>query len=184
MSRIGKKPIELPEKVQAEIGQKDSSGLSQQDVGRLDVPMQDSLTVGVTQRVPDCSYDFEDPILCRPAAVQNRLERLAFNKFHHQEWLPEMISEVVDRNDVGVVELGDHLCLPLEPPQELGILHKGGMHYLDGDVAVQRRMVRLEDRSHSALAELLDDPIRADVFAWLEGHGGCLRLRLDNHQII
>jgi hypothetical protein len=45
-------------------------------------------------------------------------------------------------------------------------------------------MIGLEDRRHPALTELLDDSILTDVFAWLEGHAGGLRPRLDDQLII
>jgi hypothetical protein len=100
-----------------------------------------------------------------------RFAERACSETHHQIWVAVVLGKVVDGDDVRVVELGDNACLTLKARQKVGVFHKGRMHHLDGDVAIQRRVVGLVDRGHTSLAQLFDDAIRAYVFAVCEGHG-------------
>ena len=90
---------------------------------------------------------------------QARLERVALDVFHHQVGLPVFLGEVVDRHDVGVLETGDGFGLALESLLEVRVLQKDRMQNLDGDIAIEGGVIRLVDRRHTALAELLDDPV-------------------------
>ena len=69
-----------------------------------------------------------------------------------------------------MLELGDHPRLAREAREEGGILTEGRMQDLDRDVAVERGVIGLVDRGHAALAELLEDAVRADILTVGERH--------------
>src|SRR5262249_13042628 len=73
--------------------------------------------------------------------------------------------EVEDSDDVAVVELGDGLRLALEALAELLVPAEGGGDGLDGHEPVEDRVVGLVDLAHCSLADLVDDPVLAQLRA-------------------
>ena len=66
--------------------------------------------------------------------------------------------EVVERHDVGMLETSDELCLGLEAPDERAIIGEIGTDHLDGNVAIERRMMRSVHAAERTFAdELLQD---------------------------
>ena len=86
-----------------------------QDVGRLEVAVDDACIVRVLQAVADltqvapCGQRVERP------SIQDVAQRAAADQRHGQERDTLRDLEVVDREDVGVVQLGERLGLGLEP---------------------------------------------------------------------
>ena len=82
-----------------------------------------------------------------------------------------MFGEVVDRHNVGMFQLGDHLGFAAEARQEVGVLSQGGVHPFDRHIAVQGGVVGFVHGGHAPLSELFDDPVGAYVFAGCKSHG-------------
>ena len=79
--------------------------------------------------------------------------------------------------DVGVVHQGQGLTLGLEAGDDLRAVH-AGLDDLQGDLALDRLgLLRHEDGAHAALADLLQELVRADdrAGAFAEGDSGRLR---------
>jgi hypothetical protein len=104
------------------------------------------------------------------AACEAGLEGFTLDELHHQVGLPLVFGEVVDRNDVGVFEFGHHPRFAGEPCCKGRILAERRMQDLDGHVSVEAGVVRLIDRRHSTLAELLQDAVRAHILTVGERH--------------
>src|SRR5262249_56960069 len=76
------------------------------------------------------------------------------------------------RDDRVVAEGGRRLRLPGEPAPRRGAAGQDRGHHLDGYVAVQRRLVRLEDDAHAPLTDdllHLVDAERAEQFRAVGG---------------
>ena len=66
-----------------------------------------------------------------------------------------------DRHDVGVVQLGRGLRLPLEPPHLLGVQQRTGRKHLERHAAAQRLLLGLVHHTHTAAADLAEDAVIA-----------------------
>ena len=75
---------------------------------------------------------------------------------------PSSLAHVVDRDDVGMAQAGAGLGFAEEAGAELvGDLDVGGDH-LEGDGAIEDRVMGLEDRAHATASEPLDDVVLPD----------------------
>ena len=95
---------------------------------------------------------------------------LTFDRRHDQEVDPVLAADVVQRANVRVVQAGDGLRLALEPLLEIGV--RGDMlgEHLDGDGAVESRVPRLVDFSHTASPDGGDDLIRPELPSGFKRH--------------
>ena len=126
-----------------------------QDVVRLDVPMDDPLLVGMFQsaragddhveRVADGELaEFSEP----------RLHAAAVDILHGAIVKTVGFADTVTAHDVGVIEPGHDTRLALEALDELRIRGQVPGEHLDGGVAVQAELACHVDRAHAAGAEL------------------------------
>ncbi len=100
------------------------------------------------------------------------LERLAFQKLHHDEGLPLVLVDVVDGADAGVVEGRGGPGLALEALLGLVAREEPLGQELERDLAAQAGVLGLVDDAHAPAAELLEDAVVGDGLA---GHGDALR---------
>ena len=146
-----------------------------QHVGRLDVPVDDPLLVGVLHRPADLGEQAQPLPDAQPAAVAELGDGDALDQLH-DEVRPAAVGAagVEHPGDVRVLHEGQRLPLRLEPVQ-----HGAGVHprldRLQGHPPADRvPLLGHEDDPHSALADLLDQRVRADDGA---GHFDCVRRR-------
>ena len=92
---------------------------------------------------------------------QRTLERLAFNKSHHQS----MILNSIDLRDIRVIQRRQNLCLARKASHPLGILREGLWKYFDRDVTMQFRVRGAIDLTHPSFAQLGGDVIVRDGLA-------------------
>jgi hypothetical protein len=146
---------------QAEVGQLDVAGaLLQQDVGRLDVAVDQPLGVGGGQPGGRLRADAQDLLqLRRRPAVEPVLQRLPRDQLHHQvgETAGLVLVNLVDGDDVLVRDLGRGPGFAAEAV--LGRLVAGELRVedLERHGPLQARVDRLEDDAHAAAADLLHD---------------------------
>jgi hypothetical protein len=128
--------------------------LRHQDVGRLQVAMDDPLLVRGVERVADLDARLDGLIEGhRPG------DGLAVDELHHEVAAAVVLADVVQRADVRVVERRDRLRLALEP------LGERAFHGLHRDVAVETRVFGAIDVAHSPGASRLDNFVRTETFA-------------------
>ena len=128
--------------------------LVEEDVGWLHIPMDHAFPMRLPERrqqvAPEftCGVDRQTPML-----LEMRLEGLALQVVHHIEVQAVTFIDLVNRNDVGVSQIGedasfvDELLDGLDRPQ-FGPQHLDGHGTVEGDVAGQVH------RSHAAASEL------------------------------
>src|SRR5271169_4242455 len=95
--------------------------LGDENVGGLDVAVDDSFAVGGIERVGNLNGDVEYGLSVQRAAGDAVLQRRPVQKLHGDERLPVLLTDVIDRADVGVTEGGRSLCLALEASQSLRV---------------------------------------------------------------
>ena len=72
-------------------------------------------------------------------------------------------APVVNRQDVGVPEIGDHLRFLLEAAKEGRIGRVVSREHLDSDVAIHARLARLVDGRETTLSQAGDDTILSEL---------------------
>ena len=88
----------------------------EQDVGRLQVPVQDAALVRVVYRPCHRYQELSGPALLvfaahGPRLMGQGLGQAAAKQFHAEIGVPVVLAVLVDRHDVRVVQVGDRLRL-------------------------------------------------------------------------
>src|SRR5271157_267702 len=141
-----------------------------ENVRRLDVPMDDPLRVRRVQRVGELDRQVQQSIERKGRALPSRgsaersptnqlLERLPLQQFHGNERSTAVLVDVVDGADTGMIEGGRGLSLALEALQGLMVPGHFLRQELEGDEAVELGVFGLIDHTHSAAAEFLHDAV-------------------------
>ena len=94
-------------------------------------------------------------------------QRLAFEQLRHDVRGALVVTRVVDREDVGMVEQARGARLLLEAAQPVGVGREGGGQDLDRHIARQARVAGAVDLAHSSRAQERGDLVGPDL-----GSGG------------
>ena len=138
---------------QPEVADVRLAALVEQDVGRLQVAVQDAPLVRVVHRLghgrdhphggPGIGGEVRQPL--GEARAGDQL---------HREVAPLLVPpDLEDRHDVRVVEPRHGLGLVLEPPEIVLGGQQAGLEHLQGDGSVEADLARLVDDPHAAPAE-------------------------------
>ena len=132
--------------------------LPEQDVGRLDVAVDDAGAVRVVERLGDGAHDLDRAARLDLAAREHVGERLPLHVLHDEQDGLVVLLGVEDRDEVRMAEGGAELGLALEAAG-VHVVVLGGMHPLDGHIAVEPLVARQVDGRHAARAKPADHPI-------------------------
>src|ERR1700674_4225832 len=92
-----------------------------EEIGRLDVTVNDALRVGSVKRICDLYTKVEKLLRIKRAAVQQMFERGPVKKLHSDEGTPLEIADFVDGANVGMVESRSSSSFTAESFEGLGI---------------------------------------------------------------
>ena len=151
----------------AEIGDLGRTVASQDDVGRFDVPVDDTERVGVVERGGDVGGD---PGCLRGAETvtggEHLLEVPALDVLHRDVDQPRLgvLADVVDRDDTGMVEAARGLRLADEALSEfVGVVGvEIDSHGFQRHPAIDDRVPRPVDHAHGASTQRFFNLIAAD----------------------
>ena len=147
---------------QAEVGDAGRPVLGDEDVGRLDVAVDDAARVGGGQAVGDLGGDGQGLGRGQGAALDLGPQALAAAEGHGDEHAPVLaLADLVDGADVRVVEDGGGLGLVDEALAGLGVVDELRGQELEGDGAAELEVVGLVDDAHAAAADLAEEAIFA-----------------------
>ena len=124
-----------------------------EDVGRLDVAMDDPAGVGGVQGVCDLCAQVEHFVGRQGLAGDHLPQRLAFQQFHGDEGLPGGFVDFVDRANVRMIERGGSLGFALKTAEGLRVLGKVLGQKFQSDGASELEVFRLVDDTHAARAQ-------------------------------
>jgi hypothetical protein len=136
-----------------------------EDVGRLDVPVDDALPMGGTQPVGDLDRDLKEDLRGQRTAGDALLERLALQSFHAQEGLALMVADVVDGADVRMVERRGGARLALEALPGVRLVESISGQELERNEPTEPRVLGFVDLAHASGANLRDDLVVQDGLA-------------------
>ena len=132
----------------------------QPDVGRLDVPVDQTAFVGGRQALghfPADAQHFRQRQLA--LALKAVVQRLAFEELHGQEGDAAVLADLVDGDDVIVLEGGRRPGLAQETLLGRVAGGQAGQHGLQGDETLQLGILGLEDDAHAAGSEHLKNTV-------------------------
>ena len=146
---------------------------AEQDVGRLDVAMDQPDGVRGVERGADLEADRGDAVGGQPVlARQQPLQVGALDVAHDEVEVAGLLARRVDRDDVRVVDRRGHARLALEALAEAGVARAVRGDQLDRDGAAERELGRAVDDAHAAAPGDRLDAAAGDLGAWEQvGHG-------------
>lgn len=133
-----------------------------ENVGGLDVAMDDALGVSGLQGVGDGGCDFEDGLKIHGARGDGVFEGKAIEEFHGDEGFAVFLADVIDGADVGVIESGGGLGFALEARKSLGIAGDVVGEEFKGDETMKAGVFGFVDNAHAATADFIDDAVVGD----------------------
>ncbi len=142
---------------QAEVREQRPPVRMDEDVGWLQVAVHDARVVRVLQTVADLAQVSPRAEGVKRPAFDDVAQRPSTHQRHGQERHSVRHLEVVDREDVRVIELGQRLGLGLESLHEVPVFKQLLRQRLERDLATQRLLHRAVHDRHPAPAEALDD---------------------------
>ena len=153
--------------------------LGHENVGGLDVPVNDALGVRRVKRIRRLHAQRQQGIQLHGPVLDHMLESFAVQEFHGDERKAVLLANVVDRADVGVVECGRGLGFALETAERLRVAGHFIGKELQGHEATQPCVLGFVDHTHAAAAQPLKDAV---VRYGLADHQGQI-LRGRNRQV-
>jgi hypothetical protein len=145
----------------------------EEDVGGFEIAMDDAGPVRLVERVSDLDRDPQRVVDVERAKFQTSLERFALQELHDQERPAVLVPDVVERADVGMIQLRDRPRLAVEPFAKLRV---GGQRFgqdLDRDDAIEPRIASLIDLAHAARSDGGENLVRAEAGTGGKGQTAC-----------
>ena len=138
----------------AEIGQLCGAVAQDDDVLRLDVLMDDAARMRMNEGARDLFCE-ENTLLPRQAALLLKifLEGHALDELHHDIIRAVLVSDVIDRNDIVMAELGDSTGLDGKALADVGVLGELLLEDLDRHISSEYGIARAVNYRHAADAD-------------------------------
>ena len=133
-----------------------------EDVGGLDVPVDDVLGVSGVERVCDLDAEVEKEFEVESFAFDEVLQGAAVEKLHDDEGLTALLADVVNRADVGVIEGGCGFGLAAEASEGLRVAGQAFGKEFQGDGTMKAGVFGLIDDTHATAAELIQDAVMGE----------------------
>ena len=121
-----------------------------EQIGRLDVAMDDARRVRGIERVGDLLAEIEQIVDRQRTARDARLQRLAFQQLHHHELLAVVLADVVQRADVRMAQRRDDARFAKEAVHRVGHAAGVGREQLERHVTPEPRVLGLIHHAHAA----------------------------------
>ena len=147
---------------QSEVGHPEASVLVEDEVGRLDVAVDETAAVGIGQGLGRLDTDGRRLGHRDPAAVVEKVaERAAAQVLENEEGTTVVLAPVVDGEDVRMGQLGGRLSLVAEATEEGLVAGQAGVEDLDGHPALKDDVPGGVDGRRGPAAEGGFDPVAA-----------------------
>lgn len=150
----------------AKVGQGNTIVRANQDVAGLDVSVDETLVVGVGQRIRYLIKQLHRSFQAKHAFLLDNLLQCSPRQVLHGDVVDAVLfAHFVDGGDVGMLQVGSGDGLLLEAFDETSIGGEMGQHHLQGDGTLKGGINGFVDDGHSALAYLANDFILAQLLA-------------------
>ena len=142
--------------------------------------MNDALLVRGLQRIRDLTREVKRFSNRQRTTLEALGQSRTFNDFKNQTRQVRRFFETVDRSDVRVAQRGEQLRLSLKSRAPIGVADKRARQHLDRHIALQARVSRAKDFTHSPRAYRGDHLVRTNHASRIETH---VRLSYSTHPI-
>jgi hypothetical protein len=140
----------------------------EEDVGRLDVAVDQPTGVGGVQRAGHLGHDSQRQGRFQAAvALQQGGQVHPVDIAHGDVEQPALLAGLVDRDDARVVDAGRDPRLAQEPPAEHFVVGELGRQDLERDPAPQAELHRAVDLAHAPATHAGLDPVARDLDVWV-----------------
>ncbi len=144
---------------QAEVENFHVAALREENVSRLDVPMDDSFGVRGIKSVRNLNRNVEQ-LVDGQRAFENALgQRLALEQLHDDEVPALVLGNLMDGANVRMIQSGSGARFALEPLEGLGIILHVRRKEFQRHVAAEDQVLGFIDDSHSTSAELVEHAV-------------------------
>jgi hypothetical protein len=147
------------------------------DVGRLEIAVHDPLLVCGFEGLGDLPRYGQDLGDGHRPPRDVCGEIVAIDELHDQRAHARLsrarrgrVLDAEDLRDIRMIERRERLGFTLEPGQPIGVVSERLWQDLDRDVAIELRVPRAEDLTHSACADVRGDFVASETGAASEGH--------------
>src|SRR5690606_10144999 len=146
--------------------------IRQQEVGRLDIPVQQAPPVRIVEPLAHLGDDPQGALDSHYSGASLSLLGSvgARHELHRDPQQAMLFTAVVHRDDIGMVQAGGEAALTFETCTELGVIRQFLAEDLDGVLARQARMLAEVYRAHTAAAEYAFYTVAADNGAGRQCH--------------
>jgi len=145
---------------EAEVGELGAPILGEEDIGGLDVAVDDALAVRELQGIANLAGDGEGLLGIESGPAQDAAEVGAVHVFHDEiEVALAGLAEVVHGDDAAMLELGEGAGFALKAGEEIAVGGEFGGEELDGDGAIEGGLRAFVHGAHAAVAEEAFDPV-------------------------
>ena len=159
---------------QTEVQHLHTAAVIDHDIGWLQVAMYDASRMRRRERIGHLDRIVDRLLQPQPISRNQPIQGFAVDEFHGDEIDATSLVDIVDGDDVRMIERGGGAGFLDEAMFALGIGYLCHMQDFQRDVPVQAGVAGLPDSTHSAIAQLLDDPVVGDGLAG-KGAGGLSR---------
>ena len=160
----------------AEIENLGVTALGDENIGGLNVAMNDSFTVCGFEGVGNLDAEIEQEFELEGASADAMLQSGAFEEFHGEVGLSAILTDFVNRADVWMIERGGGAGLAPEAFEGLRVFCEFVRQKFEGDVAAEVRILGFVDDTHTAAAEFFDDAVMRDGLS-VQGRVGVCHAR-------
>jgi hypothetical protein len=154
---------------QAEVEHLHLSCIGDEDVGGLDVTVDDAALVGGVERIGDLDAVFHQGREFDRLSADLLIQRLAFEQLHGHELLAVVVADLVNGADVAMVQGRSSSCFALKSLERLGFVLKIFREEFEGDVTAEVDVLSFVDNAHPAAAEAADDAVVRYGLAFQDG---------------
>src|SRR5712692_4247988 len=144
---------------QAEVENFDLAALSDKDVRRLDVAVNDALRMGGVQSVGDLDAPIEHEFGGQRLAGDTVVQRCAFEEFHDEEGLAVAFANVVNGADVRMIQRGSRAGFALQTLERARIAGQFRRQEFEGYVTAEPGIFGLVDNTHPTFSQLLNHTV-------------------------
>lgn len=145
----------------AEVDDLDPAAAGDQDVGGLDVTMNDACVVAELERMQETQLVADRFLHCDGPLAEASVQRLAGDVLHDDEGRTRRVRgafdvvppDVVNGDDSGVVETGDRLCFSPEPGSGHRVTDQVRVQNLDRNPALEVPVATQVHGPHASLAQ-------------------------------
>ena len=135
------------------------AAIGNEDIGRLDVAMNDALLVRRVQRFGNVERNPQGLVGVQRIAVEHLEERVALHVLHHDVRTVAVLADFVHRADVGMVQSGSGARLAAKALQRGGVLDHVVRQEFQRHEAAKIEVLGLVNQSHTPTANQFNNAV-------------------------